>query len=340
MNGALVLGPAGAALRAALPAGAFGDALFAASVAFTIFGVGAGFAIVAGWLERKAIGRIHSRIGPQYTGPSGSLQTAADAVKFLRKEVIIPEGADRALFKTAPILLLLAPFAALAVIPFGSFLLTDSPYSLVLALALLGLSPVAIIIAAWSSNSKYSTLGGLRAAGMLMSYEVVLVLAAASVALTAGTLSITGIAAFQADNGLFLYLQPIAAVLFIIALVANVERNPFDLLEAESELVGGWRTEYGGVWFSLTLLGEYLKLLASTFLFIHLFLGGAMTRGGDISFLLLTVVVVALMYAIRATAMRLRLDQILDHVWTKLIPFAILNAAGTILVLTIVGRGA
>jgi len=334
-----VFGPLGDALRAALPTGTLGDTLFAIAIGFMLFGAGATFAILAGWLERKAIGRIHSRIGPQYTGPLGVLQTAADAVKFLRKEVIIPEGADRVLFKIAPVLLLLAPLVAFAIIPFGSFVLTDSPYALVFALALLGLSPIAIIIAAWSSNSKYSTLGGLRAAGMLMSYEVVLVLAAASVALSAGTLSITGIVAFQAAHGLFLYLQPVAAVLFIIALVANVERNPFDLLEAESELVGGWRTEYGGVWFSLTLLGEYLKLLASTFLFIHLFLGGAMTRGGDLSFLLLAALVVALMYAVRATAMRLRLDQILDHVWTRLIPLAILNAAGTILVLTIVGRG-
>ncbi len=329
----------GDALANLMPGGTIGDVLLLAALAVSLFSIGAGFAIIGGWLERKTIARVHSRIGPQYTGPAGSLQTVADAVKFLRKEVIFPEGSDRFLYRLAPLVLLIAPFLAFAVIPVGSLAVTDSPIALVIALALLGASPIAIIIGAWASNSKYSTLGGLRAAGMMMSYEVVLVLAAGSIALSAGTLSITGIAQYQAQHGLFIYMQPIAAILFIISLIASVERNPFDLLEAESELVGGWKTEYGGVWFSLTLLAEYLKLLASAFLFSHLFLGGAATRFGDISFLLGAGAVVLLMFVVRATAMRLRMDQILDTVWTRLIPLAILNGAATIVITVWLGGG-
>jgi len=330
----------GDALRGLFPTGMLGDTLFLVALAVSLFGVGATFAIFGGWFERKTIARAHSRIGPQYAGPGGSLQTVADAVKFLRKEVIFPEGSDRFLYRLAPLVLLIAPFLAFAVIPVGSLVVTDSPLTLVIALALLGISPIAIIIGAWASNSKYSTLGGLRAAGMMMSYEVVLVLAAGSVALSAGTLSISEIAQYQAQHGLFLYLQPVAALLFLISLVASVERNPFDLLEAESELVGGWKTEYGGVWFSLTLLGEYLKLLASAFLFSHLFLGGAATRLGDLSFVLGAGVIIFLMFVVRATAMRLRMDQILDTVWTRLIPVAILNAGATIAVMVWFGWGA
>jgi len=336
----LFIGDAGAWLRALFPQGPAGDFLSIVAVATAIFGAGALFAIFGGYVERKVIARVHSRVGPQYTGPAGSLQTIADAVKFLRKEVLFPEGSDRVLYRIAPLIMFLAPFAAFAVIPFGSLAVSDSPVSLVIALALLGFTPLAIVVAAWASNSKYSTLGGLRAAGMMMSYEVVLVLSAASVALSAGSLRITDIASYQAEHGIFLLTQPLAAVLFLIALVASVERNPFDLLEAESELVGGWRTEYGGVWFSITLLAEYLKLLAAVFLFVHLFAGGSRTAFGDVSFLIVAAVVTLLMFVIRATAMRLRMDQILDHVWTRLVPLAIVNAAATIGLVVWLGGGA
>jgi NADH-quinone oxidoreductase subunit H len=303
-----------------------------------LFLVCAGYAIMAGYIERKYIGRIHSRIGPMYTGPAGILQTAADALKFIRKEVIFPVGSDRVLFTIAPVLMILTHLAALAFVPLGSYTPIATPYGLIIVIAILSLTPIGILVGSWASNSKYSTLGGLRSAGLTMAYEVLLAVAIASVILTTHSMSITEIVGFQDTHGVWLlFLQPLAFALFFIAAVASVERNPLDLTEAESELVNGWRTEYGGVYFSLTLLAEYIKLLVMCILLVVLFMGGWSDWTGEIGFILKIVALTVLMIAIRATAMRYRMDQLLHDLWTRLIPLAFINIIVTIIVLRIVG---
>ena len=310
---------------------AYGEYVFVAVFALIMFNASAAYATFGGWLERKMIARVHSRKGPVYTGPFGILQTVADLLKFLKKEMIFPEGSDRFLFKVAPLLLTLPTFVAFIFLPLGSFVLINSDYSLLIVLALLSFSPIAVLLGSWASNSKYSTLGGLRAAGMTMSYEVLVAVAAASIALSVGSMNLVEIVAFQAQAGVwFAVMQPIAFVLFVIGIVASVERNPFDLVEAESELVAGWKTEYGGVYFSLTLLGEYMKLLASAILFVCLFLGGGNGVLGDAGFILKILVFTVLMYYVRATALRLRMDQIFKKIWHSLVPLGILNFVLTI----------
>jgi NADH-quinone oxidoreductase subunit H len=266
------------------------------------------------------------------------LQTAADALKFLKKEIIYPQGSDRALFAAAPFIMFSTAFVAVLFIPLGSFLLIDSEYSLLIVLALLSFSPIAILAGSWASNSKYSTLGGLRAAGMTMAYEVLLTVAVASVILTTHSFSIAGIVQFQQTHGIWLVvMQPVIFILFLIAVTASVERNPFDLTEAESEIVSGWKTEYGGVYFSFTLLAEYVKLLVSVILISCLFLGGWMDAGGDVGFILKILLLSILMMYIRATALRLRMDQLLHTIWTKFVPLAFVNFIVTISILRMVG---
>jgi NADH-quinone oxidoreductase subunit H len=318
--------------------GPLGEIIFLALLAGVIFNIFAVYAMFGGLLERKVIARVHSRIGPMYTGPFGLLQTAADAVKFLRKEIIFPVGSDRQLFVLAPLLMCMTAFAAIIFVPIASFTLIQSDYSLLIVLALLSISPIAILAGSWASNSKYSTLGGLRSAGMTMAYEVLLAVAVASIIFTTKSLSIQGVVAFQDAHGIWLaLLQPVAFALFLISAIASVERNPFDLTEAESELVGGWKTEYGGVYFSFTLLGEYMKLLVTLLLTTSLFLGGWTDAGGEIGFAIKVIILTVLMFYIRATAMRLRIDQLLNTVWTRLVPLAFLNLLITMGIASMLG---
>lgn len=309
--------------------------ILSATFLFSVCGL---YAMFGGLLERKIIARAHSRYGPMYTGPGGSLQTLADALKFLQKEMIFPKGSDGLLYRLSPLLLVVTPFLAVPLLPIGSFALVNSSYSLLLVLALLSLGPILILWGAWSSNSKYSTLGGLRAAAMTMSYEVLLVVSLASIILTVGSANILDIVAYQSAHGMWMAaLQPFAFVLFLIALIASVERNPFDLVEAESELVSGWKTEYGGVYFSITLLAEYIKLLVGCILCASIFLGGSGTVLGDIGFLLKVALLTILMFYVRATAIRLRLDQIFSVVWKKLIPLGLVNIIVTALIFSLFG---
>lgn len=315
-------------------AGTWADTVFSLTAAFMLFNMFALFAVFGGWFERKLIARAHSRIGPMYTGKAGLLQTIADLLKFLQKQMLWPKGGDKMLFRIAPLLLTIPPFVAAVFVPIGSFVVVRSEYSLLFVLALLSFSPIAILVGSWASNSKYSTLGGLRAAGMTMSYEVLLGIAAASVALMAGSLDIVRIVEFQHQSGMWmLVMQPIAFFLFLIGALASVERNPFDLVEAESELVSGWKTEYGGVYFSLTLMGEYIKLLVTAFLFSSLFMGGWKGLGGDVGFILKSLLFVVFMMYVRATAIRLRLDQVFAKVWNQMVPLGILNFIVTVGVL-------
>jgi NADH-quinone oxidoreductase subunit H len=314
------------------------EAIFVVSLASTIFTLCAGYAMFGGLLERKLIARVHSRIGPMYTGPFGLLQTAADALKFLKKEIIFPIGSDRALFKLAPIIMCIVPFICMTFVPIGSLVIIESEYSLLIVLALLSFSPIAILVGSWASNSKYSSLGGLRSVAMTMAYEVLLTVAVASVILTTKSFSITGIVTYQQQLGLWLVVvQPFAFVLFAVAAVASVERNPFDLTEAESELVSGWKTEYGGVYFSLTLLGEYIKLFVTVILMTCLFLGGWTDAGGELGFFLKMLVLTMLMIYTRATALRMRVDQLLHAVWRTMIPLAFLNIIVTVGIFAMLG---
>jgi NADH-quinone oxidoreductase subunit H len=334
------LAQVGEAFRAATLStfGASGEVIFLIIVAIAVFLMFALYAMSAGLLERKLIGRVHSRIGPMYTGPGGVLQTVADALKLLRKEIIYPVGSDRAVFTLAPVIMFLTAYMSVLFVPLGSFIIIDSQYSLLIVLALLSLSPVAVLVGSWASNSKYSTLGGLRSAAMTMAYEVLLAVAIASIILTTHSFSIIEIVRWQADAGVWLvFVQPFAFALFIIAAVASVERNPMDLTEAESELVSGWKTEYGGAYFSITLLAEYVKLLITVILISSLFFGGWADFAGEIGFAVKVFIFTALMIYIRATAMRLRIDQLLHDLWTRLIPLAFLNFIVTFGVLAALG---
>ena len=310
------------------------EIIFLAMLAIVLFNVCALYAVFGGWLERKLIARVHSRIGPMYTGKAGLLQTIADALKFLKKEVIWPQGCDKTAYIFAPLFFLVVPFLSIIFVPIGSFVLINSSYSLIIVLALLSLSPIAILVGSWASNNKYSTLGGLRAAGMTMAYEVLIAVAIASIIATTKSFSIIEIVEYQQAHGLWLALmQPFAFGLFMIGAVASVERNPMDLTEAESELVNGWKTEYGAVYFSLTLLAEYIKLLVTIILITSLFFGGWLDWAGEIGFAVKIILLTMFMIYERATAMRLRIDQLLHQLWTRLIPFAFLNFIITIGVL-------
>jgi NADH-quinone oxidoreductase subunit H len=314
------------------------DIIFLCMIAAALFTACALFAMFGGLAERKLIARVHSRIGPYYVGPHGLLQTLADMLKFLKKEVIFPVGSDRKLFIAAPLIMVLPAFLSFIFLPIGTFTIINSQYSLLFVLALLSLSPIAILIGAWASNSTYSTLGGLRSAAMTMAYEVLIAVSISSIILTTRSFSIIEIVNYQHNLGIWLvFIQPLAFLLFLVAAVASVERNPFDITEAESELVSGWKTEYGGVYFSFTLLAEYVKLLATVILIASLFFGGWMDWGGETGFLLKIILLVLLMIVERATALRLRIDQLLQDVWTKMIPAAFLNFIITVGILMMLG---
>lgn len=289
--------------------------------------------LLVGQLEHKAMAHMQSRLGPMYAGGfHGWAQLIADGVKFAQKEYVVPERADRTIFALAPALALLPYLLVLIVIPVGPGLTAvDLDAGLLYALAVLAIAVLGKIMAGWSSANKYALIGGMRSAAQLIAYELPLVLAAASVAMAAGTLSLPGIIA--AWNPWWLLWQAPAAVIFFVAGLAELARPPFDMPAADSEIIMGAYTEYSGLRFALFLLAEYAGIVVLCALTAVLFLGG--WRGpfaAELGWLWLLGKVFLLAFVViwlRVSYPRLRADQLQRLAWLYLVPLSLAQLAIT-----------
>jgi len=331
------------------------DLIIEASIkSFLIFAIAMGGFAYMTWIERKFIARLQNRYGPNRAGPFGLLQPMADGVKLFFKEELTPAGADKVIFTLAPIITLLPALLVFAVIPIGgSFNLFGVERRLVLApglnvgilyiLAITSIAVYGITMAGWSSNNKYAMLGGLRSAAQMISYELAMGLAVLAVVLTAGTLDVQKI--IDAQSGLwFIFIQPVAFAIYLITTVAEVNRAPFDLPEAEQELTAGYHTEYSGMKFALFFAAEYIKMIAVSALGATLFMGG--WRGpfvdtypllGPVYFALKTLLALVVFVWIRATLPRLRYDRLMAFGWKVLLPLSLANVLATALVILVLG---
>ena len=291
-------------------------------------------------LERKGLGRIQNRYGPNRVGPAGFLQPMADGIKSLTKEDIIPRDADHLVHLLAPIVMVLAAFLAYAVLPIGrNMVITDLNAGVLFFFAIGSMVELAVFMAGWSSRSKYSLLGAMRAVAQMISYEVPLVLASIVVIMASGSLSTVGIV--EAQTG-FTFGLPhwyvftpwgfAGFILFMIAATAESNRSPFDLPEGESEIIAGYYIEYSGFKFALFFLGEYLGMFATSGMAITLFLGG---WGAPFSFLawipsyvwffVKLLVLICCFIWVRGTLPRLRMDQLMGLAWKFMLPMTLLN---------------
>lgn len=280
------------------------------------------------WAERRVVAFMQGRIGPNRVGPAGVLQSIADAIKLLLKEDIIPFNADGITFRIAPLAVLVPSLAVWSLIPWGPGLgVTDLDVGILLVLGLGAFTTLGILAAGWASSNKYSLLGGMRVAAQLISYEIPLVLSAMVPVLLAGTMSLQGIILAQAQlwNIFVLPVGPIAFLLFLVAGIAEINRSPFDLPEAESEIVAGFHTEYSGMRFALFFLAEYANSLALGALATVLFLGG--WQGPILPpwlwLFFKTYGVFLVLVWIRGTLPRLRYDQLMSFAWKAALPVAL-----------------
>ena len=303
----------------------------------------AGLLLGAGWLtfgERRLLGWIQIRRGPNRAGPWGLLQPMADIVKLLTKEDVTPEGADRWIFLYAPAVIAVTALLIFAVVPFGDTLtlmgekvplvISDLNVGLLFVLALSSLGVYGVALGGWASNSKFSLLGGIRATAQMISYELSLGLSLVPVVMLTQSFSLVDIIQAQAKYP-FILIQPVAFLIFFISAVAEAKRIPFDLPEAENELVAGYHTEYSGMRFGLYFLGEYVTMVVLGALIAVFFLGG--WRGPLLPpvvwFLAKVTVVVFVLVWFRATFPRLRYDQLMHLGWKVLVPAALLNIVAT-----------
>jgi NADH-quinone oxidoreductase subunit H len=281
--------------------------------------------------ERKVIGRIQDRYGPNRVGKFGVLQPVADVVKLLMKEDLRPRLSDRAVFFVAPIIVLVPSLLMFTVIPFGDGMaIADINIGLLFILAVGSLPTIGIVVAGWGSGNKYSVLGGMRAAAQMISFEVPLILALVGPILIVGSLSMADIVNSQEGFGGLAWLvfaQPVAFVVYFIAGIAEVNRSPFDLPEAESELVAGFHTEYSGIRFALFFLAEYMEAFAVAAIAATVFLGGwqGPLLPPYIWFIVKAFGLFIVMIWIRGTLPRLRIDQMMSFCWKVLVPVALVN---------------
>jgi NADH-quinone oxidoreductase subunit H len=300
-------------------------------------------------IERRVIARMQSRIGPNRVGPQGLLQPVAEGLKLIFKESITPAQADRFVYFLAPMLAVIPAIALFAVIPISSnafFNLAGGLDTAVLyVLAMLGTAVYGIALAGWSSNNKYASIGGLRAAAQVISYELALSLSLVAVVLMAGSASMNVIIDKQLPGnilGWFIFRQPVAAAIFAITALAELARAPFDLVEAEQELTAGYMTEYGGMKFALFFMSEYVKMVALSALFTVFFLGGwSGPFVGDswvlglIYFSVKVLACLLVMVWVRATLPRFRYDKLMAFGWKKLLPIALANVVLTALLIVL-----
>ena len=279
------------------------------------------------WLERKALGRLQRRLGPTRTGPMGLLQPIADAVKLILKEDIIPSSSDRAIFWAAPLIVIVSAFMIWVTIPGAQTAVLknlDLGLFYITAFAVIGI--LGLVLAGWGSANKYGTLGGLRAAAQLISYEIPIIMVIIAMAMLAESLDVREVVAQQGDYP-YLIIQPLGLVIFFIAGLAEVGRTPFDIYFAESEIVGGPFVEYSGAHWSVFFLAEYINTFAVAALVTLLFLGGwsgpwLSGTWGIVWFLLKAYAVVMAIFWVRGTYPRLRIDQLMAFAWKVMVPLS------------------
>ncbi|MFL2881796.1 MAG: NADH-quinone oxidoreductase subunit H [Candidatus Poseidoniaceae archaeon] len=319
------------------------------------FGLGKPIGGLNKWLNNKfgnrdekfaTVDRVNNRSWMGYSIFPGFFQNVADGMKFLVKEHMVPQRADKLIFEVSPFLIVSSTLLILGIIPLSSGMYATNPeLSILYAIAIFGIAPIGVFFAGWSSNNKYTLIGGIRSAAQLTAYEIPLLLTLLSVALLSGTFNIIESVHFQHSAGSWnLFLMPLGAGLFLLTMIAEVERVPFDMPEAEAELVEGWWTEYGGMRFGMLFMAEYIRTYAACFLFTHFFLGGwhlpfqglisQIPLLGD-AYLLIPGAIVVLVKAwlvfllvfvwARFSLARIRTDQILEFGWRILLPLAVLQ---------------
>ena len=282
------------------------------------------------WLERKVLGRLQRRLGPTRTGPMGIMQPIADGLKLILKEDIVPSSSERAIFWSAPIIVVVSAFMIWVTIPASHDAVMrnlDLGLFYIIAFAVVGI--LGLVLAGWGSANKYGTLGGLRAAAQLISYEIPVIMVVISVAMLAQSLNMREIVAGQSDYPYFL-VQPLGLAIFFIAGLAEVGRTPFDIYFAESEIVGGPFVEYSGAHWSVFFLAEYINTFAIAALTVLLFLGGwsgplLSDNWGIVWFLLKVYAVILVIFWIRGTFPRLRIDQLMAFAWKVMVPLSFLS---------------
>jgi len=293
--------------------------------------------IILTWLERKVIGRMQMRLGPMHVGPHGILQGLADTIKLLSKEDVRPHSADRWTFELAPFVIVVPVLMSLVALPFtADIFVRNMTMGLFYILAVSGLSIVGFVMAGWGSDNKYALIGGVRAGAQLISYEIPLILAVVAVAMVAQSLNLNVIVALQHDTPFIAY-QPLTFLIFTIAGLAELYRQPFDIPVAESEVVGGPFVEYSGIRWSMFQLGEFVSMVLISVLASLIFLGGwnwpwSWLANGDVpmaaQIVLMTVktgaFIIFFMW-MRGSMPRLRIDQLMSFCWQMLLPLALLQ---------------
>ena len=326
---------------------------------FVIFALLGGFAYLT-WYERRALARIQSRIGPNRAGPQGLLQPIADAIKLIFKEELVPAKADRLLFFWAPVITMVPSIILAATIPFGpknvplfgreiSLVVADINVGVLYLMSIASIAVYGIVLAGWSSNNKYAMLGGLRSSAQMISYELSLGLMFVTAIILADSMSLYEIVDKQASMW-FALIQPVGALIFLIVTLAEVNRAPFDMPEAEQELTAGYHSEYSGMKFALFFMAEYQKMIVISMIAATLFFGGYrefwFLQGtilsvdrfwwlGPIYLLIKVVVLLFFMIWVRATWPRIRYDRLMAFGWKILLPLslaiAFITAAGVLL---------
>ncbi len=319
------------------------------------FGLGKPIGAVNKWLNNRfgnrdekfaTVDRVNNRSWMGYPVFPGFFQNVADGMKFLVKEHMVPQRADKLIFEVSPFLIVSSTLLILGIIPLSSGMYATNPeLSILYAIAIFGIAPIGVFFAGWSSNNKYTLIGGIRSAAQLTAYEIPLLLTLLSVAILTGTFNIIESIHFQHSAGAWnLFLMPLGAGLFLLTMIAEVERVPFDMPEAEAELVEGWWTEYGGMRFGMLFMAEYIRTYAACFLFTHFFLGGwhlpfqglisqipiigdaYLFIPGAVVVLIKSWLVFLLVFVwARFSLARIRTDQILEFGWRILLPLAVLQ---------------
>jgi NADH-quinone oxidoreductase subunit H len=306
-------------------------------------------------IERRVVAKIQGRLGPNRAGPAGMFQPVADAIKMAFKEQIIPSQAKKAIYLVAPVISVIVALSAFAVVPIGNSWINgkssvwdpfigDINVGLLWILSMSSLAVYGIVLGGWASGNRYSLLGSLRSAAQMVSYETSLGLALSGTLMWAGTLSMVGIVRQQLDQHIwFVFAQPLGFVIYLIAAIAEVNRAPFDLPEAEQELTAGYLTEYSGLRWSLYQMAEYINMITVSAVAATLFFGGWSLFGlGDnipglsiIFFLIKVAIFLFLFIWIRATLPRIRYDRLMQLGWTLLLPLAVLNIVLTAIVVAL-----
>ncbi|MBP04838.1 MAG: hypothetical protein CMA72_08670 [Euryarchaeota archaeon] len=292
------------------------------------------------------VDRVNNRSWMGYSILPGFFQNVADGMKFLLKEHMVPRRADKLIFEVSPFLIVSSTLLILGIIPLSSGIYATNPdLSILYAIAIFGIAPIGVFFAGWSSNNKYTLIGGIRSAAQLTAYEIPLLLTLLSVAILSGTFNIIESIHFQHAAGSWnLFLMPLGAVLFLVTMIAEVERVPFDMPEAEAELVEGWWTEYGGMRFGMLFMAEYIRTYAACFLFTHFFLGGwhlpfqgtisqipvlgdayVLIPGAIVVLLKTWLVFLVVFVWARFSLARIRTDQILEFGWRMLLPLSVVQ---------------